>query len=183
MRHPGQGGRRSQKNSHGRKQQNARTHLCHELHEAVTSAQDENHAEDADYEGEDISLDIDTEVVQRKEVGDRRSRCEASRLAESGLQNRRDEHVPNRPLVPRRGISVEHAAACGVRKAKRHLETVILEDIGDRDYPQERKLEPAARDRRGNEMTGTDAGHHQDQSGAELPGETDRGHLGKGKRF
>ena len=155
--------------SHRRHEQDAGQHLGGQLDRRVASVEDDAHREHPQPQPVHPARQPQPEVLREHEEQHRGGRREPARLTQRALNQGRDQHVPDRPLARRGGVGVEHAAPGGVREPERHLEAVVLEDVGDGDAPEQRILEPAAGRRGGHQMARADAGHHQDETGTEVP--------------
>ena len=147
--------------------QDARGNLRHQFDDCITSAQDNcygGHAKDKTIDREFLVV-IDAWYVEPEKHPEKiKQNCggcyQSTRLPDSGLNNGGYQHVPDRKLFPCGGISVEHAAAGCMREPNRHFETVVLEDVGDRQTPQQRIPIAPACDRGRDQVAGAYTGHH-----------------------
>ena len=158
-----------------RDDQKSGRNLGRQLERLVAAAQDYEDRENAEHESIEAELaiatesrDVQSQKLAEKVEGHGRGGDQSAGLADCRLNHRRDEHIPERPLLPRRRIGVEHASTRCMREPECHLEAVIFEYIGDRDTPEQRIFEPAAGDGCRYDMARADSRHHQQQTRAEV---------------
>ena len=167
-------GRLNQIDRHRRDKEHSRTHLCDELKHRVLPHENNDDRRDPQEKSVHSEWHRQPNVLGGEVIHDGGGGHESSRLANRALDHRRDQDVPQRPFAPGRGVRVHDASAGGMSESKRHLEAVVLEHVGDRDAPQQGILKPPSGHRRGDEMAGSDASHHQDHARAKVLRESPR---------
>ena len=157
----------------GSHDKHAGANLGYHFQGPVTPRQENRHRQSGQAHRENrnpvLRWECQTEVYGKKVVQHRRRRHQAAGLADNALDDGRDQNVPERPFLPCRPIGVQHAASGRMGETDRHLKAVVLENVGYRDAPEQGVGKPPSGHRCRDQVAGSDAGHHQNDAGTEVP--------------
>ena len=153
--------------------------LGHALQRCIFPAQNNDDREHRKNECDSRQGNVQPYILDEKIIKDGGCCNEPSCLANGALKQGRDQDVPYGPPLPGSSVSVQHAPSRGMGESEGHLKTVILKNVSNGYAPEQGIGETSTGCRSRDQMTGSDAGHHEDHARPEVPHEPSQGHFRK----